>query len=577
MDWSTAIKLTSSKDNIPIDNHFKLCAGPGAGKTTFLIQHIRRILHQSDRLSRAKKIACITYTNTGVETIRSRLKEIADNVEVTTIHSFLYNHIVKPYLWVLDDVNFPLDKLDGHDEIKPGYQLLREYKQQSGQQWINDDQQLSIALSKLTWTLNNQGNLELKLLKPFYGKIGKTNIRKASYIIFKKICWNKGLMSHDDVLYFSYLIIKKREEVKDIIRAKFPYFLIDEFQDTNPIQGIITKLIAERETIVGVIGDPCQSIFSFQGTDENIFNQFSIEGMENYILENNHRSTQEIISVLNLMRNDYNFVQRSPDRKIGKKPILIIGDAFSAYHLFKSQCNSENWCVLGYRNNVTNGMKYDVRDDITTEIDLFYKDNERGKRIHYIIHAIEYGKQMKLKEAIKFMKKAFRSVEHYSDKEALKGLKELLNNYEQIYSLNIKDFYNSYIFNTHGVKQKITSGKISDFYQDLKYEKAATMVNITDDQSSFKTIHKAKGDEFEDVFVVVPNHNERNYLDFLLSPDMSKEEHRVYYVALSRAKSKLYISIPKLPVMSDDLELLDKFEVVVLNTEEKNITVPVVN
>ncbi|PFC19333.1 DNA helicase, partial [Bacillus thuringiensis] len=145
MDLSTAIKLKSSNDKIQIDNHFKLCAGPGAGKTSFLINHINNILSHSTRLSKSRRVACITYTNTGVETILSRLNNMTNEIEVSTIHSFLYNHIVKPYLWLLDDIIFPLDKLDGHDDIKPGYTLLKTYKEKSNQNWITDNQKLSKA------------------------------------------------------------------------------------------------------------------------------------------------------------------------------------------------------------------------------------------------------------------------------------------------------------------------------------------------------------------------------------------------------------------------------------------------
>ena len=62
-------------------------------------------------------------------------------------------------------------------------------------------------------------------------------------------------------------------------------------------------MIAEKETVIGVIGDPCQAIFSFQGTDENMFNQFLLEDMFLYYLEYNHRSTEEILTLLNHMRS----------------------------------------------------------------------------------------------------------------------------------------------------------------------------------------------------------------------------------------------------------------------------------
>ncbi|EWG09375.1 ATP-dependent helicase [Cytobacillus firmus] len=529
MDWSTATKLVNSKLSIPIDQHFKLCAGPGAGKTTFLIHHIRRILTYSTRLSKSRRIACITYTNTGVETIRSRLKDTGEDIEISTIHSFLYTHVVKPYLWLLNDISFPLDRLEGHDEIKPSYTTLKEYKQRTSQFWIKDDQGLSNALSKLSWVINKQEEVELGFLKPYHGKVEERFIKKNSYLTYKEICWEQGMMSHDDVLYFSYLILKKHEKVKEIIRAKFPYFLIDEFQDTSPIQVAITTLLAEKEITVGVIGDPSQSIYSFQGANGKTFSQFNIKGMSFYILENNHRSTIQIISVLNHMRNDKHFIQHSPDNKVGNKPVILIGDVFSSYRYFLENVKND-WCVLSYKNEVTNRIKYDIRDIVTTDFDLFYRDNKRGRLIYFVVHALEYGRQMKLKDAIKYMKKAYRSIEDFTDQDAFRNLKRLLNNYEDYYSNNIKDFYNTHIFNYYGVKSKITKGEISEYYENLGFDRLAAIVNIADDKSFHKTIHKAKGDEFKNVLVISSENNYNKQLDFLLSPDMSKEEHRVFYV-----------------------------------------------
>lgn len=78
----------TSDDLIPIEQHFKISAGPGAGKTYWLINHIKNVLHTSTRLYRTRKIACITYTNIAVETILTRLGSSSDRVEVCTIHSF---------------------------------------------------------------------------------------------------------------------------------------------------------------------------------------------------------------------------------------------------------------------------------------------------------------------------------------------------------------------------------------------------------------------------------------------------------------------------------------------------------
>ena len=66
----------------------------------------------------------------------------------------------------------------------------------------------------------------------------------------------------------------------DILRAKFPYILVDEIQDTNPFQTEIIKMLAEKESIIGVIGDDCQSIYGFQGADVSQFRDFNLKGIE---------------------------------------------------------------------------------------------------------------------------------------------------------------------------------------------------------------------------------------------------------------------------------------------------------
>ena len=111
--------IITSRDLIPIEENFKVEAGPGAGKTDFVVNHIKNVVQNSTRLSATRKLACITYTNTGVNTILHRLgKSISERVEVSTIHSFLYKNIVKPYSSFIDkeyDVNCKL--IAGHDDF----------------------------------------------------------------------------------------------------------------------------------------------------------------------------------------------------------------------------------------------------------------------------------------------------------------------------------------------------------------------------------------------------------------------------------------------------------------------------
>lgn len=568
MDLSTTIKLKDCYEKINIENNFKLCAGPGAGKTRFLVNHINNIVLNSKRISKVRKIACITYTNIGVDTIISRLADLIDYVEVSTIHSFLYKNIVKPYLWVLNnEFELPLDSIQGHDEIIPTYSILREWKENTKQQRIKDDKSLSKALIKLRWILKDDGNAQLGFKYSSTGNIDGYNIKKSSYIEYKKICWKHGLISHDDVLYLSYKILEKKLRILDILRAKFPYILIDEFQDTNPIQSKIIEMIAEKEAIVGVIGDVCQSIYSFQGSDVQKFIDFTLNNMKLYMIDNNYRSTQQIIDVLNYIRNEKDFKQNSPDNKNGKKPAILVGGFLGAYNKAFEICNNKPVCTLTYRNDMSNILKYGFEDYFSTNIsdELIFSDSNRGKLIFYVINSIEYCKQNKIKDAIKYMKKAYRKYEDFGDKEALLNIKRLMDDYDKFKCMSIKEFYNSYLFGFNGTKSKISSGNIAKYYDELKYDKVSVSVNIVDDNSMNRTIHKSKGDEFDNVLLIMQpkeNYDEDKELSFLLNPDINIEENRVYYVALSRAMNNLFINVPQLSKENrDKINKYNKFSI----------------
>lgn len=286
----------TSNDLIPIEQHFRVSAGPGAGKTHWLVNHMKNVLHTSLRLGKTRKIACITYTNIAVSTILSRLTTSSDKVEVSTIHSFLYKHIVKPYAkFIATDYGLNIAKVDGHDDtILSNYSFLDELKTSTKQQRINDDHVLVDAIRSSRWKFDSNGILEIKTDYP--RKVGNYPIKNDTYLQYKKMAWARGVIHHDDVLFFSYQLLVKFPFILDVLRAKFPYYFIDEFQDSNPIQVQILKLIGQVETKIGVIGDKAQSIYGFQGADATQFETFLMDGIVDYQMLDNRRSTNQIIT-----------------------------------------------------------------------------------------------------------------------------------------------------------------------------------------------------------------------------------------------------------------------------------------
>lgn len=530
--------INSDYKIVNINNNFKVSAGPGAGKTYWLVNHIKNILYNSDRLSITRKVACITYTNSAVETIYKRLGTSSGQVEVSTIHSFLYTHIVKPYVsFVAEQYNLDISKIDGHDDlILSNYSFLKEWKENTGQLRINDDNLIVGAFNKLRWKIDND---DLIVRTPYPIKVGRYSIKNDSYLEYKKMAWSKGVIHHDDVLFFSYQIIKQIPFVAKILLSKFPYLLVDEFQDCNPIQGDIFNMLGLEGVMTGIIGDTCQSIYKFQGADHTQFNSFSLPQIKEYSLNENRRSSNEIVSLLNSIRTD---ISQVPHRGVSsEKPKILIGDMTMALKKSKSLCVEEEVNSLSRNNITSNAMKAEISGvglDSKLLGGLIVNDsNSKRKRLIYTcIKSIAYAKENKFKDAIKEFEKLF----NYK-KDKIKGKRKALNyitlllaKYDEYKDLSILNFSVFVKDNLDGSISKVTGGRIKIFYESSSFNKLLLCVSIPEDLSLHKTIHKSKGDEFDNVLLVL---KEENDIEFLINSDFeNNEEHRINYVAISRAK-----------------------------------------
>ena len=560
MDMPVELILLESSNAMleDVEHNFKVVAGPGAGKTQWLSNHVRNVLDKSERLNKCRKIACITYTNVGVDAIVKRLGDSIDKVEVSTIHSFLYKHIVKPYIFLIKD-EFGLDpaKIDGHDELIPSRGIIHKWKTETRQLYLNDINAVIKALCDLCWKFSDDNEeLELRFRHRWSNNVGQYNIKRDSLITYKKIFWERNLLHHDDILYFSLTLMRRYPDILRIIRCKFPYFFVDEFQDTNPVQTEIIKMLAEKEIIVGVIGDKAQSIYAFQGADVKQFDEFELPNLITYKIENNHRSTEEILAVLNSIRTD--ITQHSPDNKRGQKPSIFIGPALDSFKKAKQLVESDNVCTLSYANITSCEMKNEYvgigRDDLLLNL-LSVDSSKRGKKVAALIKGIEYAKQNKFKDAIKQVSRHFREIDEFErHKTALKIIHAMLANYKSYTNGSLFDFYTA-LTATELIKvTRISTSRITairTFYEETTYKEIVLWVKYNDDDSMHRTIHKAKGDEFDNVLVIIKDKNnlefdEEKELSFLLTPDLEKEEQRVYYVALSRAKERLFVNIPTL-------------------------------
>ena len=537
----------TSDSLIPIEQHFRVSSGPGAGKTHWLIDHIKNVLYTSARLNKTRKIACITYTNIAVETILARFSSSSGRVEVSTIHSFLYKHIVKPYArFIANDYDLNVIKMDGHDDlIISNYSFLNELKQKTHQQRITNNAELIEAIASARWRFNNTGTLEIK---PDYPRqIDNYSIKNETYFEYKKMTWTKGVIHHDDVLFFSYQLLIKYPFILNVLRAKFPYFFIDEFQDSNPIQVKILALIGLKETKIGIIGDKAQSIYGFQGADASQFESFALNELVDYKMADNRRSTNQIIDFLNIIRP--NFPQNKYNNINGTMPTIIVGGMKAALVKGTELSLSDVVHTLSYKNIISNSMKREMNSNIPTDnllknlsvID--YSNRERHSLISACIKATEYTIHGRYKEALKELERVFKEHKENAKKEALKHLTLLVSKYDEYCHGSLIDYHSFINTNVKGITS-LRTGNIQNFYTNHTYQQLAVCVNIIEDNNLHRTIHKSKGDEFDNVMLIFEKETDIN---FLLSPNLdTNEDHRVFYVAISRAKKRLFISIPTL-------------------------------
>lgn len=560
-----------------IDNHFKISAGPGAGKTYWLVNHIKNVLHNSEKLFRTRKIACITYTNIAIETILRRLGTSSEQVEVSTIHSFLYKNIVKPYAsFIAPEYGLNVAEMDGHDDIHTNFGYIST--------WIENHSNVSklkhpytinqltklpnykIALmnwlESLTYKIDSairEITIDCDRSEAFYLE-GESRSRKylnknclialeSDFINYKKLYWQNGKVSHDDVIFFSFQIIKKFPFVLNILNAKFPYIFIDEFQDSNPIQVEILKQIGLLESKIGVIGDVAQSIYKFQGADYTQFQSFYLPEMNEYILNENHRSSNEIIDILNNIRKD---ITQLKIRDISTaKPIIFIGDMTLALKAAKTKCSNEKVYTLSRNNITSNAMKVEINGSgldskLLEKLKEIDSNTKRCNLIYSCIKAIAYGKENKFKDAIKEFEKLFnyRTDKIKGKRKALKYIYILLDKYSEFEDGTLLEFADFVRTNLKPELTKFSKGSIKEFYENNSLKNFLLCVSIPEDMSLHKTIHNAKGDEFDNVLLVLKDEKD---IDFILKQNLlSNEERRIYYVGLSRAKNRLFISVPSL-------------------------------
>ena len=280
------------------DGPMIIIAGAGSGKTRVLTIRIAYLMHQGvDPFN----ILSLTFTNKAAREMKKRISDIvgaseAKNLWMGTFHSVFARilrseaeHLGYPSNFTIYDSQDSLRAISGiikemqldRDVYKPKQVLSRisNFKNSliTVKAYFNDpDLQEADAMSK----------------KPRMGEIYQNYVDR---------CFKSGAMDFDDLLLKTNELLTRFPEVLAKYQNRFRYLLVDEYQDTNHSQYLIVRALSDKFQNICVVGDDAQSIYAFRGANiNNILNfQKDYEGVKTFRLEQNYRSTKNIVEAAN--------------------------------------------------------------------------------------------------------------------------------------------------------------------------------------------------------------------------------------------------------------------------------------
>jgi len=620
-DYLNGLNERQREAVLHLEGPLMIIAGAGSGKTKVLTT---RIAHLMANGVDAFNILALTFTNKAAKEMKERVEKIlgnneARNLYIGTFHSVFARILRGEAHRIGYPNNFTIyDTDDAKSVVKTVVNEMnlddKHYKPSTVYNRISSAKNGLVGPAEYATDYYIQQE-DMRSNRPAIAQI---------YDAYCKRCFKNGAMDFDDLLLKFYELLKNVPESLSKYQHKFKYILIDEYQDTNPAQYEIIKLLGAMHENVCVVGDDAQSIYSFRGaTIQNIL-QFQKDYDDVHVvkLEQNYRSTQSILNIANeVIKNNKGQIPKVlwTDNKEGEKIKLVrtmtdndegkfVADTIQEQKLRNHYSNKE-FAIL-YRTNAQSrafeeslrrmGIAYTIYGGISfyqrkeikdlvayLRVIVNPKDEEALKRIiNYPARGI--GKTS-IDKAVLFANENDISMWDVLGKAKEAGFKGATLEATENFVLMIKSFasmlqkHNAYEVAFHVGKQtnlvkelfndKSTEGlqryeNIQELLNSIKewtespdneegelvdkslgsYLQQITLLTDADDKDpdsdtvKLMTIHAAKGLEFGCVFaagleeMLFPNALSINTREEL------EEERRLFYVVITRAKHRLWIT-----------------------------------
>jgi len=578
-------------------------AGAGSGKTRTITCRMAYLVAQGVP---PEKILLLTFTRKAskemIERAGSLLKMDCDRIMGGTFHS-LCQYMLRFYGYLLGyKPNFTiLDRGDTEDLIN----LLRNSLglAERKRRFPRKDT-LANIYSKM---INQQKGLEEILTSEYpqfldhYHEIERLFVE---YVNYKR---EHQLMDYDDLLLNWLEILKNFPQVRKEVGERFEFIMVDEYQDTNILQGEIIKYMGEIHKNVMVVGDDSQSIYGFRGANyKNIFEFPKLFPDTKIIkLEQNYRSTQQILDLANAIISNSKIKYTKnlfTLKKEGKKPVLFkakdetesskfVADRIlelrekgiklsqiavlfrSAYHSFDLEVELTKRGIPFVKYGGLKLLESAHMKDFVSFLKVI-SNPEDFLSWHRVLLLLEGIGPKSTEKIINHLKQNSSNIPHTLEKLTfqfpLKEFKELVVFLNEMWKnkispsetlLNVWNFYKPVFervyYEDYFKREKDIEGLIAlsekyktleEFLTDLVLEP----LEISDVEKPVKdedflvlsTVHSAKGLEWHTVFIISLIEGRFPSIYSMNNEEELEEERRLFYVAVTRARENLFLIAP---------------------------------
>lgn len=262
-----------------------LLAGPGSGKTTVIVN---RVLHLLSLGISPESILVITFTNAAALSMKNKYTSFSDgedSVYFGTFHSFFYS--------ILRSANqyHSLKIITSQEKKKILRTILKKYSNQTDS-YTDLEEDINKVISALSFYKNTGEWSKLIILMPQRLKEHTKEILEQ----YQELVRQYQFIDFDDMLYECKKLLTEDEDLRQKLQKRFQFLMIDEFQDINPIQYEVIKMLFPAPANIVAVGDDDQSIYGFRGSKPDIMKQFQKEyHADTLCLEINYRCTEEIV------------------------------------------------------------------------------------------------------------------------------------------------------------------------------------------------------------------------------------------------------------------------------------------